>query len=146
VKRGREKLHYLNPVPIHEVHARWIAKFERPRLDALAALKQHLEGDDAMTKHTYVYVTYIMSTPEKVWEALTTPRSARATGSARTSRTGRSASRWTHGFAGKAPDVVGRVIEAIRRAAGHHLASPDHEDQPEFAIPARSRSRTWAAR
>lgn len=45
VKRGREKLHYLNPVPIHEAHARWIAKFERPRLDALAALKQHLEGD-----------------------------------------------------------------------------------------------------
>jgi DNA-binding transcriptional ArsR family regulator len=46
VRRGREKLHYLNPVPIHEVHARWIAKFERPRLDALAALKRHLEGDD----------------------------------------------------------------------------------------------------
>ena len=45
VKRGREKLHYLNPVPIHEIHARWIAKFERPRLDALAALKAHLEGD-----------------------------------------------------------------------------------------------------
>jgi DNA-binding transcriptional ArsR family regulator len=46
VKRGREKLHYLNPVPIHEVHARWIAKFERPRLDALAALKNRLEGED----------------------------------------------------------------------------------------------------
>jgi DNA-binding transcriptional ArsR family regulator len=45
VRRGREKLHYLNPVPIHEVHARWIAKFERPRLDALAALKRHREGD-----------------------------------------------------------------------------------------------------
>ena len=45
VKHGREKLHYLNPVPIHEAHARWIAKFERPRLDALAALKQRLEGD-----------------------------------------------------------------------------------------------------
>jgi DNA-binding transcriptional ArsR family regulator len=44
VKRGREKLHYLNPVPIHEIHARWIAKFERPRLDALAALKAHLEN------------------------------------------------------------------------------------------------------
>ena len=44
-RQGREKLHYLNPVPIHELHARWIAKFERPRLDALAALKQHLEGD-----------------------------------------------------------------------------------------------------
>ncbi len=45
VRQGREKLHYLNPVPIHEVHARWIAKFERPRLDALAGLKQQLEGD-----------------------------------------------------------------------------------------------------
>ena len=45
VRQGREKLHYLNPVPIHEIHARWIAKFERPRLDALAALKQRLEGD-----------------------------------------------------------------------------------------------------
>ena len=45
VRRGREKLHYLNPVPIHEIHARWIAKFERPRLDALADLKQRLEGD-----------------------------------------------------------------------------------------------------
>jgi DNA-binding transcriptional ArsR family regulator len=44
-RRGREKLHYLNPVPIHDIHARWIAKFERPRLDALAELKQRLEGN-----------------------------------------------------------------------------------------------------
>ena len=41
---GRERLHYLNPVPIHAVQARWIAKFERSRLDALAALKDRLEG------------------------------------------------------------------------------------------------------
>ena len=45
VRRGREKLHYLNPVPIHSVAGRWIAKFQRPHLDALAALKQGLEGD-----------------------------------------------------------------------------------------------------
>ena len=45
VRQGREKLHYLNPVPSHEAYARWIAKFERPRLDALAALKQSLEGE-----------------------------------------------------------------------------------------------------
>jgi len=45
VRSGREKLHYLNAVPIHEIGTRWIAKFERPRLDALAALKQRLEGD-----------------------------------------------------------------------------------------------------
>jgi DNA-binding transcriptional ArsR family regulator len=43
--RGREKLHYLNPVPIHQIAERWIGKFERPRLDALAELKQSLEGE-----------------------------------------------------------------------------------------------------
>src|ERR1700761_4561700 len=43
---AREKLHSLLPVPIHEAQARWIAKFERPRLDPLAALKQRLEGGD----------------------------------------------------------------------------------------------------
>ena len=46
VWRGREKLHYLNPVPLHEIHTRWIAKFERSRLDALRDLKKKLEGDD----------------------------------------------------------------------------------------------------
>lgn len=44
VRRGREKLHYLNPVPIHEIAERWIGKFERSRLDALAELKRALES------------------------------------------------------------------------------------------------------
>jgi DNA-binding transcriptional ArsR family regulator len=43
--RGREKLHYLNPVPIHEIAERWIGKFERGRLRALADLKAKLEGE-----------------------------------------------------------------------------------------------------
>ncbi|HUC60569.1 MAG TPA: helix-turn-helix domain-containing protein [Alphaproteobacteria bacterium] len=43
-RAGREKLHYLNAVPIHEIAERWIAPFERGRLDALAALKRELEG------------------------------------------------------------------------------------------------------
>jgi DNA-binding transcriptional ArsR family regulator len=43
LRRGREKLHYLNPVPIHEISQRWIAKYERDRLDALAELKKKLE-------------------------------------------------------------------------------------------------------
>jgi len=46
VKRGREKLHYLNPVPIHEIATRWIGKYERSRLDALAELKRGLEERD----------------------------------------------------------------------------------------------------
>jgi len=44
VWRGREKLHYLNPVPLHEIYARWIGKFEVGRLDALHDLKRRLEG------------------------------------------------------------------------------------------------------
>lgn len=44
-KEGREKLHFINPVPIAEIADRWIRKFERPRLDALAALKANLEGE-----------------------------------------------------------------------------------------------------
>src|SRR3974377_73182 len=43
--RGREKLHYLNPVPIHEIAERWIGKFEQGRLRALADLKKQLEGE-----------------------------------------------------------------------------------------------------
>lgn len=46
LKRGREKLHFLNPVPLHDIYERWIAKFERPRLKALADLKQRLETTD----------------------------------------------------------------------------------------------------
>ncbi len=45
VKRGREKLHYLNPVPIAEIASRWIRKFERHRVDALVDLKRRLESE-----------------------------------------------------------------------------------------------------
>ena len=46
VWRGREKLHYLNPVPIHDIADRWIGKFERSRLEALSELKKGLEARD----------------------------------------------------------------------------------------------------
>ena len=45
VRRGREKLHFINPVPIHEVYERWVRKFETQRLSLLLDLKQDLEGD-----------------------------------------------------------------------------------------------------
>jgi uncharacterized protein YndB with AHSA1/START domain/DNA-binding transcriptional ArsR family regulator len=70
VRRGREKLHYLNPVPLNEIQERWIEKFERPRLRALSAVKRRAEN--AMTDQpTFVYVTYIEASAAKVWEALT---------------------------------------------------------------------------
>jgi uncharacterized protein YndB with AHSA1/START domain/DNA-binding transcriptional ArsR family regulator len=77
VRRGREKLHYLNPVPLHEMQERWIDKFERPRLRVLSEIKKrsvtpHAE-DNMSDRPTFVYTTYIESTPEKVWHALTDP-------------------------------------------------------------------------
>ena len=46
VRRGREKLHFLNPVPLQQIYERWIAKFEQPRLKALSEMKQRLEKVD----------------------------------------------------------------------------------------------------
>ena len=71
VWRGREKLHYLNPVPLHDIGDRWIGKFERPRLQALSSLKRRAEEHDMSGRPEYVYVTYIHATPEQVWHALT---------------------------------------------------------------------------
>lgn len=76
IRDGRRKLHYLNPVAIHEIQRRWIWKFEQPRLAALSTIKQRAE-ERAMTASTakpipdYVYTTYIRATPEQVWHALT---------------------------------------------------------------------------
>lgn len=74
VRRGRAKLHYLNPVPLWEIERRWIGRFERPRLAALSAIKDQAEyQEETMTAERpgYVYVTYIESSPERVWHALT---------------------------------------------------------------------------
>jgi DNA-binding transcriptional ArsR family regulator len=46
IRQGREKLHYLNPVPIHQIGERWIKKFERGKLAALSELKRQLEKRD----------------------------------------------------------------------------------------------------
>jgi DNA-binding transcriptional ArsR family regulator len=46
VRRGREKLHFLNPIPLQEIYERWIAKFEKPRLKALSDLKKRLENSN----------------------------------------------------------------------------------------------------
>jgi uncharacterized protein YndB with AHSA1/START domain len=66
-KRGREKLHFLNPVPIRLVHDRWVSKYAEPWVATLSGLKKRIE-DDAMEK---VYEIYIKTTPERLWEAIT---------------------------------------------------------------------------
>jgi uncharacterized protein YndB with AHSA1/START domain len=68
-RRGREKLHFLNPVPIRLVHDRWVSKYTEPWAATLAALKTRLE-EDPMEK---VFEIYIKTTPERLWEAITDP-------------------------------------------------------------------------
>ena len=72
VWRGREKLHYLNPAPINEIAERWINHYDQQRVTALSDLKKALEGT-AMSKPEFVYTTYINTTPERLWQALTEP-------------------------------------------------------------------------
>ncbi|GAA3220440.1 ArsR/SmtB family transcription factor [Dactylosporangium siamense] len=71
VRRGRERLHYLNPAPIHEIEERWISGFDLPRLRALSSIKRQAEEHAMASVPTYVYVTYIHATAEQVWRALT---------------------------------------------------------------------------
>ncbi|MEV4553494.1 ArsR/SmtB family transcription factor [Nonomuraea wenchangensis] len=72
VWRGREKLHYLNAAPISEIAERWISRYDQVRVDALADLKRVLE-ETPMEKPEFVYTTYIGTTPERLWQALTDP-------------------------------------------------------------------------
>jgi uncharacterized protein YndB with AHSA1/START domain/DNA-binding transcriptional ArsR family regulator len=69
-RRGREKLHFLNPVPIRLVHDRWVSKYAEPWAAGLSELKHDLEGR-TMEK---VFEIYIKTTPQRLWEAITDPR------------------------------------------------------------------------
>jgi uncharacterized protein YndB with AHSA1/START domain/DNA-binding transcriptional ArsR family regulator len=72
VWRGREKLHYLDAAPINAIADRWISRYHRERAGALADLKRALETAP-MGSNQFVYTTYIRTTPERLWQALTEP-------------------------------------------------------------------------
>ncbi|WP_344869222.1 metalloregulator ArsR/SmtB family transcription factor [Amycolatopsis ultiminotia] len=131
-RRGREKLHYLNPVPLQEMQERWVDRFERPRLRALSAVKHRAE--EAMReKPSFVYVTYIESTPERVWEALTDPDTTAQYWAHRNESDWQQGSRWAHVRADGSgvSDVVGEVVEAVppRRLVTTWLDPAGPEDQ-----------------
>jgi uncharacterized protein YndB with AHSA1/START domain len=67
-RRGREKLHFLNPVPIRLVHDRWVSRYAEPWVAGMSDLKHDLER--TMEK---VFEIYIRTTPERLWEAITDP-------------------------------------------------------------------------
>jgi uncharacterized protein YndB with AHSA1/START domain/DNA-binding transcriptional ArsR family regulator len=116
VRSGRERLHYLNPVPLWAIQERWIERFERPRLRTLSAIKHRAEEGIMADRPTYVYVTYIESSAEKVWDALTDrDLTAEYWGHSNVSDW-HEGSTWQHlrvdgsGIA----DVVGTVLESVR--------------------------------
>jgi uncharacterized protein YndB with AHSA1/START domain/DNA-binding transcriptional ArsR family regulator len=116
VRRGRAKLHYLNPIALWEIQERWIDRFEPPRLRALSAIKRRAEEHPMADRPDYVYVTYIRSSPERVWDALTdADLSARYWGHSNISDW-REGSAWEHrrvdgsGIA----DVLGTVLRSER--------------------------------
>jgi len=134
VRRGRERLHYLNPAPIHEIEERWISGFDKPRLRALSAIKHHAEEHAMTSVPTYVYVTYIRATTEQVWHALTdADLTSRYWGHANISDW-QQGSTWEHqrtDGSGVA-DVVGKVLSAEppTRLAITFEDSPDEQRDP----------------
>lgn len=115
VRRGREKLHYLNPVPLWDIQERWIERFEPPRLRALSAMKRRAEENTMDSRPSYVYVTYIEASPERVWEALTDPElTARYWGHSNVSDWQVDSS-WQHRRVDGSDiaDVVGTVLESV---------------------------------
>src|SRR4051794_20101706 len=70
-KRGREKLHFLNPVPIRLVHDRWVSKYAEPWAATLSQIKRNLEEEKRTMEK--VFEIYIKTTPEKLWQAITDP-------------------------------------------------------------------------
>jgi uncharacterized protein YndB with AHSA1/START domain/DNA-binding transcriptional ArsR family regulator len=144
LRRGREKLHYLNPVPVHDIQERWIDKFEHPRLRALSAIRRRAEEPDMSDQPTFVYVTYIHSTPEEVWRALTdADLTAEYWGHSNVSDW-QAGSRWEHQRTDRSgiADVVGTVLETdpYRRLvitfAGPSENKPSGPSQVTFDIEA----------
>jgi uncharacterized protein YndB with AHSA1/START domain/DNA-binding transcriptional ArsR family regulator len=140
VRDGRRKLHYLNPVPIHDIQRRWIWKFEAPRLATIDAIKQRAE-EYAMNESgpetipDFVYTTYIRATADQVWEALTSAElSARFWGHSQVSdwHVGSRVDHVRVDGSGVA-DASGTVIEVDRpRRLVFGFDAPDRLDDPLF--------------
>jgi uncharacterized protein YndB with AHSA1/START domain/DNA-binding transcriptional ArsR family regulator len=130
VRRGREKLHYLNPAPINAISERWINQYDRDRVRALSDLKRALE-DHPMDKPSFVYTTFIRSTPERVWQALTEPAfTERYWGTALESdwRVGSTITWHHHGV------TIADPAQVVLESEPHHrLAYSWHTFTPEWA-------------
>jgi uncharacterized protein YndB with AHSA1/START domain len=131
VWRGREKLHYLNAEPINAIADRWINQYDRARAQTLADLKTALEAESMSSTAEFVYTTYIQTTPERLWQAITDPAfSHRYMGHAVVSdwKKGSTYAWEDHGLKIEHPDQVILEYDPYRR-----LALTFHTFVPELA-------------
>jgi uncharacterized protein YndB with AHSA1/START domain len=106
-RRGREKLHFLNPVPIRLVHDRWVSKYAEPWAATLTGLKRNLE-DRTMEK---VFEIYIRTTPEQLWHAITDPEMRR---------------RYSFGVGTESEWTNGSPYKAVHSGAGVEIADGEN--------------------
>jgi uncharacterized protein YndB with AHSA1/START domain/DNA-binding transcriptional ArsR family regulator len=111
---GREKLHYLNPVPIRLIHDRWISKYAEPVVGSMTALKRHLE-EPALTAPAHVYSIHIRTTPDALWRAITdgeqTARYYYGTAFRPTDGELRAGVRYTYDYPDGSPAADGEILE-----------------------------------
>lgn len=115
VRQGRERRHYLNPSPIHEIQDRWVRDFDQPHLKMLHGIKSETEKNSIAEKKfpDHVYATYIQADAQQVWHALTDPQATSRywDGMANTSDW-TLGSTWTHVKPDGTHDIWGRVLES----------------------------------
>jgi uncharacterized protein YndB with AHSA1/START domain len=107
-RRGREKLHFLNPVPIRLVHDRWVSKYAERWAATLTGLKRKLEEEEEMEK---VFEIYIKTSPERLWEAITDP-ALRA--------------QYSFGVRTESDGKTGSAYEAVHPGAGIKIAEGEN--------------------
>jgi uncharacterized protein YndB with AHSA1/START domain/DNA-binding transcriptional ArsR family regulator len=127
VRHGRQRLHYLNPAPIHEIEERWISEFDKPRLQVIGDIKHRAEeyakmshattmpATTSTTIPTFVYATYIRASADQVWQALTDADLTARYWGHRNVSDWQKGSTWEHQRLddSKAVDIEGRVIESV---------------------------------
>lgn len=134
-RSGREKLHFLNPVPIRLIHDRWIDKYTERPAAALAELKAELEdlpmtAATQQTRTVQVYRVYIKATPEAIWDAITKPE-------------------WTQRYGYRAPATYdlrpGGRYQALASEEMKAMGAPDVAVEGEVieADPPRKLVQTW---
>ena len=135
IRRGREKLHYLNAEPINEIAERCIHRYDRARVQALTDLKQALE-DAPMERPEFVYTTYIRTTPERLWQALTDPAFTRRWWQATFDtdwKVGSSMTWNNHGVVIADPDQIVLESDPFRRLAyTWHTFTPELNERLQF--------------